>query len=209
MAIPTNTGTILDRNGKDMTSVGLSTNIIIMVDDKAVGGITSLQIGESRNISMIDEVGTDGHVDSAPSKATDIKGSAKRTRLNKMRVAEAFGRQFLHVHSQRIPFDIVIKDVFAGSDDASTVITTIKNVWISNISYTYESGNFIIAEDMQWEAETIYTTLGASSNSAVLGGLQGQKPVYTNSIEVSADTGGRRGALDAAGLLNAMYGTTE
>jgi len=208
MAAP-NTGTILDSNGQDMTSVGLSTNIIIMVDGRSVGGIKSLSVDESRNITMIDEVGTDGHVDSAPSKSTDVSGRAQRTRLNKMRIAESFGRQFLHVHSQRFPFDIVIKDIFAGSDDASTVVTTIKNVWIKKIGYSYAAGDFVIVEDMDWEAETIYTTLGASANSAVLGGLQGYPKLYTNSIETSADTGGRRGALDAAGLLNAMFSTVE
>jgi hypothetical protein len=205
MANAPNTGTILELNGQNVTSTGLSTNIIIEVDGVTVGGIQQIQVTEEHDIFMVDEVGTDGHVDSAPRASTNVTGNCRRTRLNRKRIAEAFGRQFIHTHSQRAPFDIVIKDIFGGSDDANTIVTTIKNVWIRRIGYTYTATDFIIVEDMDWAAETIYTTLGNSQNSAVLGGLLKEPPKYTNTIELDADTGGLRGALSAAGLVNELF----
>ncbi len=205
MAAP-NTGSITTADGgRNRTGTSVSTNIIIEVDGNAVGAIQSLGVKEVRAIATIDEVGTDGHIDSVPQKSTNITVNCTRTRFDNLRVAAAFSRGFVHAHSQRIPFDIVIKDIFAGDDPGSTLVTTIKNCWISDISYDFKADNFVISDQMSLVAEHIYTTLGANNN-AVPGVAGGRNlPINgVNSFELAADRGDRRGSLDGAGLLQAI-----
>lgn len=200
MAYP-NTGSILTGpNGTNKTSTALSTNIIIKVGPNTVGAVQSLNITEARTIKMIDEIGTDGHIDSAPQASTKISGTCQRIRFDRMRIAEAFSRGFVHAQSQRVPFDIVIIDNWNG-DGNSQLITTIKNVWISNIQYNYQVSDWIISDTMNWEAETISTTL--ANGPAATGGERGI-PLAVDSIEQAADTGGRRGSMDAPGLIKAF-----
>ncbi len=203
MAYP-NTGSILtDQFGNARTGTSLSTNIIIEVDGVPIGAIQNININEKRPIAMIDEVGTDGHIDSVPKSSADFSGSCSRTRFDRLRVSEAFSRGFIHVHSQRVPFDIVIKDIFNG-DDANAIVTTLKNVWISGLKYSYKADNYVIVDDMDFEFETIKSTLGQSQVNASQGGARGI-PLFINSLERAADRGDRRGALDASGLINAYF----
>lgn len=202
MALAPNTSSTLTFDtGKNKTSTALSTNILIMVGNTAVGAIQSLSISEKRGLKMIDEVGTDGHVDSTPNVSTNISGSCQRIRFDRLRIAEAFSRGFIHVQSQVYPFDIVIIDRQKGSDVGSQISTVIKNVWISGIDYTYQVSDWVITDNMTWEAETIYSTL---NNGPVARGGERQIPFSTIPIEQATDTGanGRRGSLDAAGLIN-------
>ncbi len=224
-----NTGSTLGLNdgpytGMNKTSTAISTNIIIMVGNTAVGAVQSLAISEKRGIKMIDEVGTDGHIDSVPNVSTNITGTCQRVRFDKLRIAEAFSRGFVHVQSQVYPFDIVIidKQKRATGEQISTVI---KNVWISGIDYTYQVSDWVITDTMTWEAETIYSHLnGGSSNSGgvpvAVGGERGIQHLGIGkngvggvvsgdngnipNIEQLVDTGsgGRRGSLDAAGLID-------
>ncbi|CAK9252391.1 unnamed protein product [Sphagnum jensenii] len=149
---------------------------------------------------MVDEVGTDGHIDSVPTRSTNITGSCKRIRFDRMRVAEAFSRGFLHVHSQRVPFDIVIIDNWNG-DNNSALITTITSVWISGISYAYGVENWIISDDMKWAAQTISTTL--ANGPAATGGTR-NIPLAIDPVEQASDIGLYRGSLDQAGLIDAF-----
>ncbi len=213
-----NTGSTLGLNsGVNKTSTALSTNILILVENQAVGAVQSLEVTESRAIKMIDEVGTDGHIDSAPTSSTNISGRCTRIRFDKLRIAEAFSRGFIHVSSQVYPFDIVILDK-QKQDKKNQISTIIKNVWIKDISYTYSSDNWIISENMSWEAETIYSHTSVGNNSVAQGGERniihfggGKNGTGTiisgdgiKNIEQLADKGanGRRGSLDAAGLID-------
>ncbi len=198
-----NTSTQLDHaGGGNRTGTHLSTSIIIKVDGNVVGAVKQLRVNESRDIKMISEVGTDGFIDSAPTSSTSVSGSCSRTRFNRLRIAEAFSRGFVHVKSQRIPFDLEIQDIFHDADMANSIITVIKNVWISSISYTYSSDDFIIVEDMEWKAEDIFSLLNNNNvSSAVANGRA--NPIVLNQFEREADRGAYRGSLDAAGLLNA------
>lgn len=200
MVYPQTGSTLVGVNGANGTFTGISTNIVIKVGPNTVGAIQKLSVNESRSIKMIDEVGTDGHIDSVPNQSTNITGDCTRVRFDRMKVAEAFSRGFVHAHAQRIGFDIVVIDNWNG-DGNSALITTIKNVWIKGISYSFNANDFVISDDMQWEAETIYTTLanGVSAN----GGLR-NIPLAVDSIEQAADIGLRRGGLDSPGLLSAF-----
>jgi len=186
--------TITNDKGQNVTSTALSTNILIKVGKTPVGAIQSISVQEQRNVNPITELGTDGVIDSAPQSSTKISGNCKRIRFDRKRIAQAFGRDFVHVQSQRMPFDIDIIDSWQGESDAKSVITTIKNVWITSISYTYSSDNWIISEDMNWQAETIYSYY--SSTAKPLGdGLGVGGADYTDLMEKGADSGKYRGSM--------------
>lgn len=112
-----------------------TTFIIVKVGGKAVGAIQSLSITERK--------GTDGN--------TSVTAKISRVRFDKMRISEAFSRGFLHVNSQIYPFDIDIID-------DQKVTTTLKNVWITKLDYTYSINEWLITDYMEVEAETIYST---------------------------------------------------
>jgi hypothetical protein len=208
MANAPNTGSTLTYpNGANKTSTAISTNIIITVRTPAgpvpVGAVQSMAISEKRSIKMIDEVGTDGHIDSVPNQSTNITGTCQRVRFDRLRIAEAFDRGFIHVASQIYPFDIVIFDKQKLAVGLQ-ISTTIKNVWIAGIDYTYQVSDWVITDSMTWEAETIYSILNNGSNTPVAQGGEIGLAFSNIPIERQTDTGlnGRRGSLDAPGLID-------
>lgn len=202
MANATNTGSTLTTDqGKNKTSTSLSTHMVIYVNGNAVGAIQDIKISESRNIQMIDEVGTDGHIDSTPNKSTEISGTCTRIRFDRLRIAEAFSRGFVHASSQAYPFDIVIVDR-QKSNVNSQITTVIKNVWISDISYSYDVNNWIVSDSMNWKAETIFSTLSGSGNENVAQGGERAQKFSKVLVEQATDRGENRGSLDASGLID-------
>jgi hypothetical protein len=219
---PNTHSTLSQTTGRNKTSTAISTNILIMVEGRPVGAIQTMSISEKRGIKQVDEVGTDGHVDSVPNVSTNITGSCDRVRFDRLRIAEAFSRGFVHVASQVYPFDIVIidKQKLATGSQISTVI---KNVWIDGIDYAYAANDWIITDKMTWQAERIYSHLNGSSSSIFSGGTPvaqggelggiwhtGGGPAGTKQLDIEqlADTGsmGRGGSLDAAGLIDIGLG---
>lgn len=189
-------------NTFNRTGTHLSTNIIIAVEGRPVAAVKSLQVTEQRQIARIAEVGTDGLIDSAPQSSTQINVTCQRTRFDGKRVAEGFYRGFVHVAAQRIPFNIEIYDLIEG-DGNQRVITTIENCWISNINYTFNADDFVIVDSMNLEAESINSIRNETAGSAI---SDPSRVLSVNPFEVSADIGNYRGALDAAGLINAFDG---
>lgn len=203
---PGSTRVVDGQSGRQRTGTHVSTNINIMVDGIAVGAIKKLDVQETRSIAKWAEVGSDGIIDSLPKSATEISGTCTRTRFDGQRITEAFLRGFIHVKSQRTPFDIEIQDNFRGADDASIIVTTIRNVWISKVSYSYSADDFVIVDDMSWEAETIDSIM--ANGAPVVGSVNNRGiPIILNPFETSADNGQFRGSLDGAGLLNAIAGS--
>jgi hypothetical protein len=203
--MPRNTGTALnDSEGNNRTGTHLSTNIIITVAGNVVGAIQKFDVFEDRGeIKMIDEVGTDGHIDSAPIRSTNYNGACQRIRFARTRLGEAFSRGWIHLKSQRIPFDIEIHDQFHDADPGNAIITTIKNVWFKRIGYTYAVDNWVITETGDWQAEDIFSVL--NSNNVAGETASGRANAITlNPFEQQADRGVYRGALDAPGLLDAF-----
>lgn len=201
MASTRNTSTVLaGPAGQNRTAIHLATHIIVKVDGNKVGAVKSLSVTEARPIKMISEVGTDGNIDGAPTASTKITGRCSRVRFDKMRISEAFNRGFVHVGSQRIPFDIEIQDIFAENDEARSVITTLQGVWISEISYEYSSEDFHIVDNMSFEAKRVFSLLN-SGNVAQATANGRANPIVLNQFEQEADIGKYTGALDAAGLL--------
>lgn len=219
MATAPNTGSTLSQtSGRNKTSTAISTNIIIMVGNRAVGAIQTMSVSEKRGIKQVDEVGTDGHVDSVPNSSTNISGSCDRVRFDRLRIAEAFSRGFVHVASQVYPFDIVVIDK-QKSDTGLQISTVIKNVWIDGIDYSYTVSDWVITDRMSWQAERIFSVLNGGSSPFSSGGTPvaqggeigvrhmgaGQNGILPAlNIEQLADTGsaGRGGSMDAAGLID-------
>lgn len=195
-------------DGRNKTSTSLSTNMLVLVNDTPIGALQEISINEARSVTMIQEVGTDGFIDSVPNSSTKISGSCKRIRYDALRITEAMGRSFLHLASQVYPFDFVIID--RNRRGGNKISTVIKNVWITSLQYTYSQGEWIITDNVQWEAETIYSTLVGTGGSAATGGDLGIKSSgpfnaeFTNDIERAVDAGksGRRGSLDSGGLID-------
>jgi hypothetical protein len=225
---PNTNSTLTLPNGTNKTSTAISTNIIILVNNTPVGAVQSLQVREERSIRMIDEVGTDGHVDSTPNQSTNITGSCQRIRFDRLRIAEAFSRGFVHAKSQVYPFDIVVLDK-QKRDQTNQISTVIKNVWIQGIEYTYSATDWVIVETMNWQAETIFSVLNGGSSSipggvpVSVGGELGIKHIGSGpngsgnlisgdgivNVEQLADVGNRRGSLDAAGLIDLSSSSGE
>jgi hypothetical protein len=183
------------------TSVSLSTNILIYVGATPVGAVQTISVDENRAIRFFSEVGTDGHVDSAPQSSTTVNGSCTRIRFDRLRVAEAFGRGFVHARSQVYPFDIAIIDR-QRSDADNQIVTVIKNVWIKSINTTYSASDWIISDTMSYEAESIFSVIGGKDPVA-RGGLR-NIPVSIIGAERDTDIGlnGRRGSMDVSGIVD-------
>jgi hypothetical protein len=207
-----NTGSTVTVDSHNSTQTAVSTNILISVGPNIVGAVQELTINEQREIKMIDEVGTDGHINSVPMRSTNITGTCNRVRYDRMRISEAFSRSFVHAQSQRWPFDIVIIDTWNGNalnlaDTSQDIITTIVAVWIKEISYTYAANDWVIVDKMTWEAETIHSVLGGGNQSAAQGGTRNialSKLSPTSDVEIAADTGPLRGGVDAPGLISSF-----
>jgi hypothetical protein len=193
-------------NGQSQTKTHISTNIWIFANKGSgnpvpVGAITSINWTENRPLKPIDELGTDGHIDSVPTASCTYDGQVQRTRWNGRRIFEAFGRSFLHVKSMRVPFDIVVYDVMRGTDQI--IVTTLQNVWFKSLTTKYQSNDWIITDDASFMCEDISSILQSTNGSAIYS----PENVYYNPLEVSADIGAYRGAMDAPGILSAFNGS--
>lgn len=79
----------------------------------------------------------------------DVSGTFSRIRLDKKIVDTVFMRGFLHPKSQHHPF-IAIKNDY--ENNAKIMIFCI---WLTKIDYTYQSEDFAILENVNWEAQSI------------------------------------------------------
>lgn len=124
-----------------------TTIIKILVNDKVVGAIQSIDIDETRDINF-DKDESGNIINSYPSDITNISVKATRIRFDRLRMEEVFSRGFFHVHSQKIPLQIEMDD--------GNVETKIKNCWLkSDNKYTYTTKDYIIVENAELEAESI------------------------------------------------------
>ena len=201
MSSAPNTGsTLTNADGTNKTSTSLSTHMILKVGGQAIGAIKSISIQESRSISMINEVGSDGSIDSVPTSSVVVSGSVSRIRYDRLRLTEAFGQGFLHLAAARYPFDIEILDIQKAARTGDQIITIIKNVWFDSLSYSFDADNWIITDQANWKAEQIFS-FRTGGLSAATGGER-KLNVIRDTIGVQADTGRRRGSLDASGLID-------
>lgn len=213
--------TVVGSNGKNVTSVGLSTHILIKATSTpgsqiTVGAVQSLRVGQSGSIKMIQEVGTDGNIDSCRSSAVKISGSCTRIRFDKMRMFEAFGKGVLNLKSLAYPVDIWIYDRQASNNN-DWIVDILKNVWFNSLNITYSTGDYVLSEEAGFDAEDISSILVGTQGPAATGGRRGSSILYDTglsdgttgayTVERATDAGvsNRRGALDISGLIDLGY----
>ena len=183
-------------------SAGLSTQIIVKVGSDSVGAIQRLQVRQSRPLQRLVELGLDGTLEIVPNQRAEVQLTVSRIVFDRLRLPEAFERGFLNIHSQRLPFDILVIDQ-TGGEEQNAITHTYVNCWFADYSTPYQADNYIITEEATIQAETVYTRLGSSANAAT-GGARDMKP-QIETIERSADIGERRGTMDAPNLINAAF----
>jgi len=192
------------------TSTGLSTQIIIKVNNVAVGALQNLNVTQARPLQRISEVGTDGVVEIVPSGATTYDLAVTRVVFDQLRLPEAFSRSFRFIGAQRVPFDIEIYDLNNADEQNAAVdataggIVVMKyvNCWFQNYSTPYTADNYLISETATIWAETGFV----SNEPSPPPNLRSIDPqTDTGGIETLANTGQRRGGTDAAGIVNAVF----
>lgn len=194
---------LTDISGSNFTGTHLSTNIFVKVEGNIIGAMQSLDIDENRPVKFFPQIGADGFFDSAPTGPTSVTGSCSRVRYFRQRILEAFGRSYIHIHSQRIPFDIEIQDIFHDGDPSNAIITTLRNVWFKSQRYSYSADNYPIIETCSFEAEGISSIMNNKNVAQAVANGRTQ-PIILNAYEQEADRGSFTGSLDAAGLIDAF-----
>jgi hypothetical protein len=204
MATYLRSGSLIDGN-RTATHTGLSTSIVIKVDEMTVGAIQELRVTTRRNIEPVREVGFDGFLEKVPNQPTDVTLTVQRVAFDGLRMTEGFGRGFRFIHQQRIPFNIYIYN-FANTtteDDSAVDTTIIHNCWFSEYSWPYTASNYIITENATISAEFI--SYSPSPNLGVRGGIF---TTDSNGYEQLVASQKRRGSLDIQGLLSASKTAT-
>jgi len=193
-------------------STGLSTQIIVKVDNITVGAIQNITINQTRDLERVKEVGLDGVLEIVPKAPTQYDATLTRIVFDRLRLPEAFARAYINIKSQLVSFDILIIDRSNGDGDLS-VTHTLKNCWFNRYTPKYQADSFIIQEDSTIWIEDISSTLGSSQASAVQGGDRGIIPItdiFGREKETDAGAGGTgstgggfRGTMDVSGLMRA------
>jgi len=196
-------GSLIDAN-RTGTHTGLSTSIIVKVDDIAVGAIQQLQITTARAVERVREVGLDGILEVVPKEAASVEVTVTRVYFDRLRLPNAFARAFRNIHQQRVPFNIDIYDVIQAEDvdnPAQVDMTVLHNCWFTNYTYPFNAENYIITETASITAEYI-TSSEINPESMGATGI----PASTDDQGVELAARERRGSLDVEGLIRASVG---
>jgi hypothetical protein len=197
-----NSGSILDSK----TRTGLSTQIIIMVDNEPVGAVQRFSASQNRPTKTITEIGTDGVIEIVPSGPTSVSLTLERIVFDGLSLPEAFSRGFRNIAAQRISFDIVVIDQYTGTGE-DAVITTYHGCWFKSMERSFSAGDYVLSENASCDCEYVSTVRAgeAAALSQGIGGARQIPGIRTDEAELAADSGQRRGALDFPGLISAAY----
>lgn len=195
------------------TNSGLSTQIIVKVNNNPIGALQNLTVNQNRPLKRINEIGTDGNIEIVPQSSPTYDLSVNRIVFDQLRLPEAFSRAFRFIGAQRVPFDIDIFDMQANqagqSEGAGLIVMTFTNCWFNTYTTPYTVDDYTIIETATIWAETA-SVKGVESSF--------QRPetlrdivTQTDSvgIESATNTGRRRGSLDAGGILNSLFSGSE
>jgi len=209
MGLYPNTGTLFDGQ---RTNSGLSTQIIVKVNNTAVGALQNFTVNQARPLKRINEIGTDGNIEIVPQSSPTYDLNITRIVFDQLRVSEAFSRAFRFIGAQRIPFDIEVFDMQATPVDdpsgSNLVVMTFKNCWFTSMSTPYGVDDYTVLETATIWAETAFVSNPgiALNENGIPDNRRGLIPqVAQEGIENSTNTGNRRGSLDAAGILNSLF----
>lgn len=188
---------------------GLSTQIVVLVENEPVGAIQELSITQTRNLYRAVELGLDGVLEIVPNQATTHDATIRRIVFDRLRLPEAFKRGFINIKSQLVPFDIDIIDRTGGDiDSGAEVVHKLVNCWFQNYNPTMQAGDFIISETASIQFEDIQTFYGGGAAlSDASRGLRGIAPT-TLTREGETDSGQFRGTMDIANLVAQTFDET-
>lgn len=220
MAYPNNGSTISQNRAGTIT--GLSSQIIIKVQDFTVGAIQELRINQNKPLKRYNEIGTDGVIEIVPASPATVNISVSRVVFDGMSLPEAFARAFMNIQAQRFPFNIDIYDMQGKIDtlnlgqgtgirlaqgmtsdrgvkvDIPPLVKRLHNCWFTSLSTPIMANNFIITETAEVWAEYI-TTFSPAQTKSLRPAWPGQR-ANIDTIEKETDTTGRRGSYNEASL---------
>jgi len=213
-----NTGSLVaqglnDNPDEGRTTAGLSTQIIIKVNNVPVGALQELRVTQNRPLQRINEVGTDGNIEIVPLRSTEFELAATRIVFDQMRLPEAFARDFRFINAQRIPFDIEIFDINDANQNAAVdaqsgnvVVMKYVNCWFTNYVTPYQAETYIISETASIWAETGFVATPKDTEIQYLRDDVGLRQTDDQGVEDDVNKGARRGGVDASGLVRAVFG---
>ena len=206
------TGTLFDSEAVTgaKTRTGLSTQIVIYVNNQPVGAIQSFSERQNRPIKRISEVGTDGVIEAVPQGPTTVDLTVNRLYFDGLSLPESMARGFRNIHSQRIPFDIVVIDRFTGTEEeGGSIVTTYHNCWFHSLDRAYNVNDYTIVENAGIMVESVSTERNGApvaSSQGVGGGRDlGSEGRQIDAVEQAADYGTYRGSLDFPGLIKSAF----
>lgn len=202
----------LPASGEENTSSSLSTQILIKVNGEFVGALQTLSVSQTRPLKRVTEIGTDGVIEIVPSAATTYDLTVGRIVFDQLRLPEAFSRAFRFIAAQRVPFDIEIFDVnnsdsTSSSSGTGVVVMTYANCWFTNYATPYTTTDYLITETASIMAETAYVSKAPGDNFGSMRdiGTQTDTNAGIPSVESNVNSGLGRGAMDAFGIVNAVF----
>lgn len=178
---------------------GLSTSIIIKIGSITVGAVQSLTINQTREMIINEEIGNEGIIEIFPKNSARIDVVINRIVFDELNLPEAFGRGFVNLQAQRIPFDIHLVDVSRVDTESNFSSTIIHNCWFKSYNTPFSANSYIITETANIAAE--YITSMRDGQNIALGGLRGLD-FENDSIERNTDLIGRRGRFFSTNELN-------
>lgn len=201
---------------ENFISTGLSTAILVEVDNKRVGAIQSMTIDQSRSVEGVREVGSDAIIERVPNSAAEVELDVERIVFDGLSLPVAFGRPFNNIHSQRIPFTIKVFDTTYAQTDAAPDFSAVPNsaamiiheysgCWFTSLSSSYTAREYIITQRARITCENVVTYFANGTTSPAIpgpdffSGYNGGTDSLQFNIETVSDVS-RRGTLDAAGL---------
>ena len=125
------------------TRTGLSTQIVIYVNNEPVGAIQSFAETQSRSNKPITEVGTDGVIELVPQGPAKFSLTVGRIVFDGLSLPESFSRGFKNIHSQRIPFDIVVIDHDSKKEDLEQIKKQLEKSNFKNSIISLDINEFI------------------------------------------------------------------
>lgn len=142
-----------------------STNIYIKANGVNVGMIQSFSVQENRAVNKLQAIGQEGVCQAVPQNTKGGQITASRLALYGERLYDAFQIQntssasvgsttgknlFKTLKDQRIPFEIQVSTVAAGSSEGETSYyhETYVDCWISNYRKNYTVQNITVSEEV-------------------------------------------------------------
>jgi hypothetical protein len=164
----------------------------------------------------VQEIGTDGIIQLAPSSATKHTLSLDRVVFDFQRLPQALQREYRHIHAQRRPFNIIVTDynpyLGAGatnseSDDTNgsggggslsspaggtldlsghKVETVFVNCWFTSMDFTYSANDYKISEKANLTCEHVYDVQETVTVQGPVDSLERQTNTAKNASVLSA-----------------------